>query len=491
MALTAREMYLKFGEKVVCASIGGESLESLKSLDGTPRFRVPLNQFKAWCDKNSEQMDFILTQGPDEAYEGLKCITRVRVRELSAAQAAAPPTAQSLDFDLVVLPEDPPQAYSQEEADLFWRFLSKKRSLGRIERMKAAKQVWRMLDKERSSGGIDLTKATTPLVANHGCRIKLDLRALGGREPTRDLNKNDEKLQMAFGRLTRALTHRRVCVALGGSGAWGFVHVALLKMLGAGDDPVPVDMISGVSSGSLMGAYYCGLGQPGLDLLIDHGDSGNLNLMADRSMINSFFIQLAVDLDLHGRHLESLDTDFFPLCTDLTKGHSMTWARGPVGLAVRAASSASGLFTPTFVDQHRLVDGCFVNNVPASVVAEHADMVVACNAYPFDTRSGSTGLFPGAVGSFLQGLNPMVRLMDLISSGNLMLHTSGEWESVNTSLSWNAGEHILPLLDGMKFVNAKKIVDDTKDDPKFLEFVARVRSQWDKMRGPCQGRSPS
>src|SRR5205085_5687168 len=58
----------------------------------------------------------------------------------------------------------------------------------------------------------------------------------------------------ALERLARAIARRRVGVALGGGAAWGLAHIALLR--GLERARIPVDLLVGVSAGSLVGAFY-------------------------------------------------------------------------------------------------------------------------------------------------------------------------------------------------------------------------------------------
>lgn len=61
-----------------------------------------------------------------------------------------------------------------------------------------------------------------------------------------------------FARLARMIQDRTVGLALGGGGAWGVGHVALLEQLeGAG---VPIDYIAGTSAGAVWGGLYAGGG---------------------------------------------------------------------------------------------------------------------------------------------------------------------------------------------------------------------------------------
>ena len=70
-------------------------------------------------------------------------------------------------------------------------------------------------------------------------------------------------------RLCRALTDRTVGLALGGGGAWGYAHVALIREIAKRG--VPIDMVAGYSFGALVGAYYCSKGLAGLETLVARG----------------------------------------------------------------------------------------------------------------------------------------------------------------------------------------------------------------------------
>jgi NTE family protein len=47
----------------------------------------------------------------------------------------------------------------------------------------------------------------------------------------------------------------KVALVLGGGGAKGYVHIAVLALID--EMGIPVDMIAGVSSGAIVGGLYC------------------------------------------------------------------------------------------------------------------------------------------------------------------------------------------------------------------------------------------
>src|SRR5262249_55335990 len=132
------------------------------------------------------------------------------------------------------------------------------------------------------------------------CRVRLDLPAIAAlstleaRAPARrPLDLLPEAARQSFARWARAVTWRRVGVGLGGSGAWGCAPVALMKQLE--ERGVPIDLVGGSSSGSLMGAFYSVLGRAGLDLAVERG--ARLEKLAWLSVVTSTVIDLGADAD--------------------------------------------------------------------------------------------------------------------------------------------------------------------------------------------------
>src|SRR5262249_52501010 len=97
------------------------------------------------------------------------------------------------------------------------------------------------------------------------CRLGLNLPALsalwsGGATlatpsfPTAAFAK-DKALKETMERWARAVTNRRVGLALSGGGAASYRMVPLIQSLR--DHNVPIDVVGALSGGSLLGAYYC------------------------------------------------------------------------------------------------------------------------------------------------------------------------------------------------------------------------------------------
>ncbi|HEX2568443.1 MAG TPA: cyclic nucleotide-binding and patatin-like phospholipase domain-containing protein [Polyangia bacterium] len=316
------------------------------------------------------------------------------------------------------------------------------------------------------------------------CVLRLDLERLAsewrpGRRVRLDLHE-----EQAVDRWARALTGRRVGVALGGGGAWGFYHMALLRgLLRKG---VPIDVVTGASMGSVVGAFFCARGDAGLDQLLGM----NLTRTAFFGLISTAPIAWFIDRALGHLHLEELEMRFCPVATNLSTGQCAVLHEGPLGLAVRASASAPGLWAPLLMGPARYVDGCVTSNVPASVLAPlGAELVVASNIYPPSLRHAAPWL-PGNLGVFLHNLNPFSRILDLSCSGDLLLHQSGDTEAqwaadVLYGLHETSGERYGdPLLGAVLFPQGDEFLAQAERDQALIECVDECAMHWERLKRP-------
>jgi predicted acylesterase/phospholipase RssA len=311
------------------------------------------------------------------------------------------------------------------------------------------------------------------------CRVRLDLPVLAGlREPAWD--RLPEAARLPFARWGRALTWRRVGLALGGSGAWGYAHIALMRQLEARG--VPIDLVGGSSSGSVMGAFYAVLGAPGLELAIARG--ARLEALAWLSLVSSTFIDLGADADLGSALLEDLEVLFLPVATNLTHGRAEVITRSTVASAVRASSSAPGLFASTITRTGLYVDGAISDNVPVVLVERMgADLLIACNPIPgpgrIEVRESQS-----PVGDFFAELSPWNRLRDLRISFAMMIHDFGDCEPADTRIVYEPPPDSNALFGTFRFSRARELVAMVEGDASFRETIDRSVEAWGRLSAP-------
>ncbi|RKH39074.1 cyclic nucleotide-binding and patatin-like phospholipase domain-containing protein [Corallococcus sicarius] len=331
------------------------------------------------------------------------------------------------------------------------------------------------------------------------CRLRLDWERLvarpGDTRPLAALGL-DAGTRDALSRWARAITGRRVGLALSGGGVWGFYHAHILRRLTALD--VPVDFLSSSSMGSLVGAYFCGTardgreGMDGLRRLRYRAKHGHLSAAALSSVVTTQAMEWLVRGDLGNMALEELPTGFLPVTTDLTTGRCVVLEQGPLALAVRASGSAPGVWAPTLQPPARYVDGAFTSMVPVDVLLNAgADLVFSSNIFPAGHHQAARPLLPGAVGLFLSALNPVARARDLLASGVLLLHRNGDLESARGDLRYDVGTRDHPLLGSMRFTHVDAVLEEAARDMALEQKLLEFKQAWESLRvrrTPCGGR---
>jgi predicted acylesterase/phospholipase RssA len=315
------------------------------------------------------------------------------------------------------------------------------------------------------------------------CRVRLDLSALASGK-IRHVSDLAHDARETFSRWGRALTRRRVGIALGGSGSWGYAHVALMQELCSNN--VPIDLVGGSSSGALMGAYYAVLGRDGLDLAVRRGQ--RFARMALLSTISTTIIDVAADADLGPVLLEDLEVVLLPVATNLSHARAEVITRSTVGSAVRASSSAPGVFASTITRAGLYVDGAITDNVPVVLVERMgADLLLACNSLP-PPPSVQVVAPVTALQDFVAEFHPWNRIRDLAVSFSLMFHDFGECEDAETRVIYSPPPQLSPLFRTLEFHRATEIVDHVKCEEQFQDMIRKSVEAWSKLSRPRHGR---
>ncbi|XP_020706301.2 neuropathy target esterase sws isoform X2 [Athalia rosae] len=177
-----------------------------------------------------------------------------------------------------------------------------------------------------------------------------------------------------FSRLARWLTGTSVGLVLGGGGARGAAHIGMLKaILEAG---IPIDMVGGVSIGAFMGALWCM--EKNITTTTQKAREWSKKMTQWWRQIldltypmTSMFSGKDFNATIQGTfgdvYIEDLWLPYFTITTDITASSKRTHTHGLLWRYCRASMTIAGIFPPICdpADGHLLVDGCYVNNVPA------------------------------------------------------------------------------------------------------------------------------
>lgn len=203
----------------------------------------------------------------------------------------------------------------------------------------------------------------------------------------------------------------RIGLVLGGGGALGLAHVGVLKELEA--RRIPIDCIAGTSMGAIIGGLYAsGMSPAEIENLLLELDWNDV--MSDDTPRRELFFRRKIDDQRYlfevgaglkgikmtagiaaGQKFNNLmefvtlraatisDFDLLPIpfravATDLRTGQPFVIGSGNLAQAMRASMAVPGAFTPVMIDDHVLIDGGIVDNLPVDVAeAMGADIVIA------------------------------------------------------------------------------------------------------------------
>uniref|UniRef100_A0A8C0T626 Patatin like phospholipase domain containing 6 n=1 Tax=Canis lupus familiaris TaxID=9615 RepID=A0A8C0T626_CANLF len=196
-----------------------------------------------------------------------------------------------------------------------------------------------------------------------------------------------------FSRLARVLTGNTIALVLGGGGARGCSHIGVLKALE--EAGVPVDLVGGTSIGSFIGALYAEERRP---VVPSSGMTSVMEPVLDLTYpVTSMFTGSAFNRSIHrvfqDKQIEDLWLPYFNVTTDITASAMRVHKDGSLWRYVRASMTLSGYLPPLCdpKDGHLLMDGGYINNLPADIARSMgAKTVIAIDVGSQDETDLST-----------------------------------------------------------------------------------------------------
>ncbi|XP_075999454.1 patatin-like phospholipase domain-containing protein 7a isoform X2 [Genypterus blacodes] len=188
-----------------------------------------------------------------------------------------------------------------------------------------------------------------------------------------------------FSRLARVLTGNTIALILGGGGARGCSQVGVLRALS--EAGIPVDLIGGTSIGSLMGALYAEDRSHSRMRMRAREWAMEMTSVFKKVLdltypVTSMFSGAAFNSSLSNvfksKQIEDLWIPYFNITTDITASAMRVHTDGSLWRYVRASMSLSGYLPPLCdpKDGHLLMDGGYINNLPADVARSMGAKVV-------------------------------------------------------------------------------------------------------------------
>jgi NTE family protein len=217
---------------------------------------------------------------------------------------------------------------------------------------------------------------------------------------------------------------RRVALVLGGGGLKGFAHIGVLRAIE--ERGIVPDVFAGTSIGALIAAAYLS-GTP-VDELQTRAEAlrkrdlfrlNHLGMLLERMRSPSIYLEEPLRALCAGAMPDvtfaALPKRLLVNTVDLDHGARVVW--GLPGLedfsvrdAVYASCALPGFFPPGRVGERTCIDGGVVDNLPVSVAAQFADLVIAVDVGSSDqsrrdaTSAGFAGIYMRAATMMMHAL---------------------------------------------------------------------------------------
>lgn len=178
-----------------------------------------------------------------------------------------------------------------------------------------------------------------------------------------------------FQRLARSLLEKRIGLVLGGGGARGLAHIGVIQALE--EEGIPIDCIGGTSMGAFIGALYARECNNYYVFKQAKKFSRKMSniwlLLLDLTYpICSMFSGNAFNRSLHSVFgdglIQDLWLEYFCITTNISNYEEEVHRNGIVWRYVRASMGLCGYLPPICDNKRLLVDGGYLNNVPADVM---------------------------------------------------------------------------------------------------------------------------
>ena len=181
------------------------------------------------------------------------------------------------------------------------------------------------------------------------------------------------------------MQRKKIGLALSGGGARGIAHLGLIKAME--ERKIPIDVISGTSAGSIVGALYAS-GHSTEDILEMVKSVSTYQLLSPAYSLKGFlkievlrkFLNKYIEKD----SFESLKIPLYVAATNINRGMTDYFSKGELFTAVCASSCIPVLFNPVEVKGYSYIDGGILNNLPVEPLRETCDILIGSHTNPIN-----------------------------------------------------------------------------------------------------------
>ena len=210
----------------------------------------------------------------------------------------------------------------------------------------------------------------------------------------------------------------RTGLVLSGGAARGIAHLGVLEALL--EKKITVDIISGVSAGSIAGALYLDGYHPReiLEIFANQKIYKLIRISVPRS---GFFkidgLKKILKANLRAQHIEDLKKPLIIAVTNYLKAKVEYFTEGPLIDLILASSSIPVLFEATHINKVPYIDGGIMDNLPVDPLLNRCKKIIGIHVNPLGEINASTSPWQVAERSFHMAVASEIRrkqeLMDL------------------------------------------------------------------------------
>lgn len=319
-----------------------------------------------------------------------------------------------------------------------------------------------------------------PLLAELRRRARL---GVAQREPLSLDSDEMSAARASLGRWARAVTWRRVGIGIGGAGSQSYVAIPFIRRLQALG--IPIDVISGSSTGAFIGAFYSLFGEAGLEQMI--AKRHHFGFAVAASWFHNAPFELLLTYLLEGLDLNDLELPVIAVAARAADGETAYLSSPLAGRACMASGSLPPM-VPTYIRNRRLLDGGLTLDVPTAILTSAgAELIVGVQPIPrVNPRSlVGTDVFVPPNLRFVAMVNPLQRSLDLYRSYLMLFRQAARGYEPNADVVYEATTR---ETHAALFAYGAAVVRDAEHSDALALAVERTQSEWRRMLARAPGR---
>lgn len=174
-------------------------------------------------------------------------------------------------------------------------------------------------------------------------------------------------------------------IVLSGGAVRGFAHLGVLKALHEAD--IIPDVISGVSAGSIVGAFYADGYEP--EEILEIFESTNFYklvgiLYRSSGIFDISGLKKLLKNNIRAKTFDDLKKPLIIAATNLITGRVEYFSEGSLNDKILASSSIPVVFRPQKINGIPYVDGGLINNLPLAPIKGRCKKVIGVNVSPLE-----------------------------------------------------------------------------------------------------------